>query len=202
MSNVTYYFIDIEGVAPFNVEEIALVRKSLSLNNLKFRKWVIKPNFTSHQNAPFCSCISRNVQCRKYCITEAQHEMIEFINEIPGNRIICGHGTDVERKCLEMTFPLIQWSNYRFMSFQLPPWIERDAEEYHKNAKYLKDSKLFCQAHTLVYRPSYNKSGVLTFSSQIKYKYGYHCALIDAFELAMFSGMVTFQMIFLLLEKE
>lgn len=194
--NIRRFFIDIEGQGPNNIEEVGIVK--IDYDGMKyFYHSLIKTARTRSQTASHCSCIDpNNKMFPKYEKHIVQVEMNVFFfhpeDEDINRYIIHGHGDDVTKERLQASFPEINWNIFEFESMYLSPWLARKNEEHHANAKRLKDAGIICNAHTLKYCPSYNRSGYLSPSNKVKLEYGYHCALIDAIELAMYFEVITY----------
>ncbi len=113
-----------------------------------------------------------------------------FITSIKGDLTIKGFGDDVCKSGLQYTFPFLKdCSNITYQQVELPPWEERQYKKYHIASYNMKKASqiLSChsQNHRIKFNPAWKRQGKhQTHSRLAKLSYGYHCALIDSFELA------------------
>lgn len=117
-------------------------------------------------------------------------EFYKLVDSWNQNVIIKGYGSDVDEKSLKAIFPFL--SNMTAVTYEqvdLPKWADRQYEHYHIAAFNLKtNSKIIsCNHlnHKMKYYPNWISQGKSPTHTQIaKRSFGFHCALIDTYELA------------------
>jgi hypothetical protein len=124
-----------------------------------------------------------------------------FISGINNPFTIKGHGEDVNENNLKLLFPFLNKKDYStkitYEQVTLPPWEQRQFEPSHIVAGNMKrGSRLMsCQPynHKATFRPHWKRQGRAPNHSQLaSCSYGYHCALIDAYELAFFEKTLPY----------
>jgi len=147
-------------------------------------------------------CISINTQTDVgISLKSAIADFEFFISEIDNPLTIKTHGEDVNEDNLKLLFPFLNKKDYStkitYEQVTLPPWEQRQLEPAHIAAGNMKrESQIVaCQPHNhgVTFRPHWKRQGRTPNHSQIaNYSYGYHCALIDVYELAFFEKTLPY----------
>ena len=122
--------------------------------------------------------------------TKACSELYKLIVSFNNNLIIKGYGTDVNEQSLKATFSFLKnMDNIKYEQVILPNWVDRQYERYHVAANNMKNNSyiISCNSlnHCLKFFPHWLSQGKTPTHSQLaKRSYGFHCALIDTYELA------------------
>ena len=93
-------------------------------------------------------------------------------------------------------FPFLDYlNNVEYEQVELPNWVTRQYEPYHISAYNMKmmSGMIGCRSiyHHIEFYPYWKRIGKKPTHAQIaKYNYKYHCALIDAYELAFKDGAI------------
>ncbi len=155
-----------------------------------------KQTYQDHnRNAHFCHCLNFNYLA-KYGTTmeEVQESLKWFIKSLPPPISFMSHGTDMTLEAMQTMFPGIDWAAAgSVVPIPFPRWAGRDGKHYHTAALNAKTNgkiagfdllrRLPCHlsiAHSLKFYSAKK-------TSELKKKYGYHCAAIDAIELALYN---------------
>lgn len=109
---------------------------------------------------------------------------------------IKGHGEDTKQIYLERVFPFLRdFNNINYEQVELPPWVEREPAFYHISAYKMKQQCRIVSCnkdyHSITYYPHWKRLNKQASHTQMaKESYGFHCALIDAYELAFKDGAI------------
>jgi len=149
---------------------------------------------TYYQCAENSHCIPMNILSNDgISLKHATTDFKFFIADIDHPFTIKGHGEDVNEDNLKLVFPFLEdySTKITYKQVTLPSWEQRQFEPSHIAAGYMKRvSRLMaCQPnnHEATFRPHWKQQGRPPNHSQLaKLNYGYHCALINAYELAFF----------------
>ena len=141
-------------------------------------------------------CIHANVL--KYTglsIDEATDNFRKFLSKIPGSVI--------QLSCIEDSNKLENYFSFLkdlkniiyYETIKLPAWNSRQFDKPHISALKMKQFSSIhsCNAsnHALSYRPAWKLSAKKpSHSQQARYMYGFNCALISAYEIAFYKGML------------
>ena len=145
------------------------------------------------RQAKFCHCIPAYILGNhgiEYSL--AIQKFHKFIKTIAYDTIhIIGHGLDTTRLELEKQFTFLKYiPDLKYKQCELPNWETRRDKDYHLAAYYMKEfSKILpCNRlrHSMNFIPRQRNSENITHGQMSKKAYGFHCSLIDCFELAFF----------------
>lgn len=193
----TIVFMDVEGTAEYPCEVGMVAVDAESRQHYTFHRVIRQGAFSPrHYDAGYCHCMPKNCLLEfGHTLSDVQTSMIQFFEESVYPIYLFGHGTDMTRDELLKMFPDVNWQqrNMIFRQVALPCWIERHDLPCHRAAIGLKENRLgqyqatfTCRLKSVHCAPF--KSGKRsTLSTTLKRVYGFHCALVDAFELAFYT---------------
>ena len=186
-------YIDIECDNNRKVIEIAAIKIKDKVIKQILHNFIKQPNtdsFCYKRTAENSHCIPHYILKRKGIewvdFTTDFYLMFQNEDEVT----IKTFGDDLSRENLQGMFPfLLYLINVCYEQVQLPPWVERQCQPYHISAYNMKMLSQIadCKStyHNMEFFPHWKRIGKKPTHTQIaKYAYKYHCALIDAYELA------------------
>ena len=192
-------YIDLEYDNNHNLIEIGTIHICNNKVQNEFHRIIrqfITDKFSYYRCAENSHCIPieilavNTISCK-----QAIAELKSFFDNIMEPFTLKGHGHDVNEFNLKLLFPFLKdYATTTKISYEqatLPPWKERHFGSYHIAASTMKRGSqlMSCQPknHKVPYFPYWRRKGKEPNHSQLaKHNYGYHCALIDAYELAFF----------------
>ena len=192
-------YIDTESNNNQQIIEIAAIKvkdKVIKQVNHHFIKQTNTDSFSYRRTAENSHCIPF------YILKQKGIEWIDYTTDFylmfndEENVTIKTFGYDLTKENLQGMFPFLMYlNNVDYEQVYLPGWIERQKEPYHISAFNMKlQSKIIgCsdKYHCMEYNPYWKRIGKKPSHSEIaKYAYTYHCALVDAYELAFKDGAI------------
>lgn len=194
--SISRVYIDIEYDNESNIIEFSAIEvKDYKIENILHRfvlpqkhvQWCLHETF-----ARYSHCISSSV-IRKQGIKLSQlhADLQTFINEINSDEIIIkGHGTDVNKQELIRKFPFLTTFDLNYIQVNLPPWSERKYGAYHIATHYMKQFSQIMSCCSSNHTLTFKTSDKINHTRIAKNFYGFHCALFDAIELAMYEKTI------------
>ena len=195
-------YIDFKRDCNQDIIEIAAVCVSQRKIVATFHHFIDRNFFNSYDyklTASYCHCIPESVLKNEGASENmVRHLFVNWIESLNFEFItIKGHGEDTSRESIEKWVDIQSFSNLSHLEYEqvyLPHWNQRRFALYHMSAFVMKEhhaiDKLCSKSnHSLKYRQSLKRRyNTPTHNQLARQQYGFHCALIDCFEMAFYEN--------------